>query len=162
MNHRFSLKFIFPQPATGDAVLFRSTTRNPPRVFRVVAHANRGRLDDNLIEHLTADVGKLSKAASMEVTQLFIVQSHQVENRGMDVTNGNGFVESSKAEFIGFACRRTAFDIPASHPHGEGVGIMFTTGRFSEAAVLEGGSAHLRCPDDQRFLQKTSIFEIRQ
>src|SRR6478672_406962 len=52
------------------------------------------------------------------VCQAFVVDAHQVQNRGIDVANMNGVPDDIVAEVVGFAMNDTTLDSAARHPHG--------------------------------------------
>ncbi len=60
-------------------------------------------LCNNVIQHVSTDVGELAQAAGMLITKLVVIQAHEVQNRGVDIPDGDAlFVDRTQPEFIGF------------------------------------------------------------
>ena len=66
---------------------------------RPIRPKSRGEgLSDDLTQHFAADVGQLAESASVEVAEVFIVEAHQVEDRGVNVADGDRFAHGAQTE----------------------------------------------------------------
>ena len=96
----------------------------------------------------------------MEVTQLVVIESHQVENCGVDVADGDLCFGRPQPKLIGGSDTGSAPNIASSHPHHQCPRVVFPAGRLAESPVDERCATHFRGPYDQCFFQKASLVEI--
>src|SRR5262249_56615542 len=80
----------------------------------------------------------------------------------MNVADRYRFSGGLDAELIGLAGSRPGLHISACHPHGEAVLVMVASRLVRFQLVDKWRPAHLRSPDDQRFLVQTSGLQILQ
>ena len=100
-------------------------------------------------------------AAAVMISQEFIVEAQEIEERCMDIPDRDRLLRCTKAEIIGLTGSGAPFDVAASHPHAEGMAIVVTSDIGPDFPVHERCSSHLGCPHDQRFVQQTALFEVR-
>src|ERR1051325_4856898 len=79
---------------------------------------------EDLAFHFAVDIGQAEVAAAVAIGQLLMIESHEVQDRGMQVvivdTAGNGAV----AEVVGGAVHVALLDAAAREPHGETEGMV--------------------------------------
>ena len=79
------------------------------------------------LENRTADIGQLPETPRMAKPQLIIIQSHEVENGRMNVSNGDGVVHRTQSELVGLSDRRSLANISTRHPHDQAIFIVIAT-----------------------------------
>src|SRR5262245_30611419 len=96
--------------------------------------------------------------ALVKVRQPAVVQSHQVQDRGVQVGNVIWLLGSAEAEFVGGADRLTSLDAGAGEPHAETERIVIAA---RPADAFAGRSpAEFAAPDKQRFVPQAGAFQI--
>ena len=86
----------------------------------------------------------------------FMIESHQVEHRRMQIIDVYLAVNAIVAEVIGRTVRDATLDAAACHPHGKTVMIMFTT-----ISILRVRCAsEFTTPEPKRVVQQAARFEI--
>ena len=70
------------------------------------------------------DIGQTEVAAGKAVRQAFVVESQQVQNRGVHVVHVANIFNRLHAEVICRAVNRSTFDSATSHPDGESFRVM--------------------------------------
>lgn len=114
-----------------------------------------------------ADDGAVHVGES-EVTSLepereaFVVESEEVEERGLEIVNVDRVADDIHAEVIGFAEGESGAGAAAGHPDGERVGVMIASPARAivEVALDERGPAEFAPPDDEGVLEESPAFEI--
>ena len=104
------------------------------------------------------DADKLFVETIVEVGQVVGVESHQVQDRRVQVPHVQFTFDRGRAEFVGLSIAHTSFDAATGHIHRKAVGIVVAT-RLS----LELGcrlSSEFAAPDDERFVEHSTLFEI--
>lgn len=110
--------------------------------------------------NLTANIGQGFFAALMQISQQFVIKSHQMKNRRMNIMQVDFVVNSFETEFVCFTVANPALHAATCKPHTEAVRIMIAS--RSILAFTERHATELAAPDNQRFIQKSSFFKIRQ
>ena len=117
-------------------------------------------LGDDLPSHFAVDVRQSKIAARILVRQLFVVDPHQVQNRGVQVVDRHPVLYGIVAEFIGFSIAKTGFDAAARHPHREPLGVMVAADDLRVARLGSWCAAKLAPPQDQRIFQQPPRLEV--
>ena len=94
------------------------------------------------------DVGEGFLATLMEVGQVFVVDTHKVKDRRMDVVNMSLVDHRLEAELIRLAVAHSAFHAATGHPHAEPVRVVVAA--WGVLAFAERHSAKLASPHNQR------------
>ena len=108
-------------------------------------------LRNHLVNHPAADVGQAVIASLESVGELFVIDSHQVQNRGVQIVDMYGILCRVVAEVIRLTDRRTASDTATSHPNGEGILVMVTPGSIGKIALQHRRSTELSTENDECF-----------
>ena len=160
-----TLRPIHPEqqglPAELDSPLKKSI-RRPSGRFACPLEALyiNGLLRFEPLQDVSADIRQSTEASCVEVTQAFVVEAHQVEDRRMDVSDRDDLFGASQTELVGGADRRPALDVAAGHPHAQRPAVVITSGAVRGLAVDERRTPHLRRPNDERILEETTLSEI--
>src|SRR5436190_23775733 len=79
-----------------------------------------------------------------------------MEDRGMDVSDGELILDGGIAEFVGCAIVRAALHAATRHPEREPEGIM-----IAAVAFFRGREAsEFSTPDDERGVQQAALFKV--
>src|SRR5258708_28466082 len=81
-------------------------------------------LRHDLADDFAAVDGGAFGAAVVGVSQLEVVEAHQVEDSGVDVRDVRRAFGGAEADFVGGADDRPALDAAAGHPHREAPGVV--------------------------------------
>ena len=81
-------------------------------------------LPQNLLNHIPMHVGEAHVAAAVVVGEAFVVEAHQVQNRGVQIVDGLAVFDGAVAEVVGGADDGAAFDARARQPEREAVGVV--------------------------------------
>ena len=106
-------------------------------------------LGKNVADHAAVHIGQTIVATTVTVRQLFVVDSHQVQNGRVQIVHVDFILDRVPAEFICSAIGHPAAHTAAGKPHRETKRMMF-------AAVRSFGSrcaAELASPKNQGIVQ---------
>jgi hypothetical protein len=120
----------------------------------------------NFPHDVSVNVGQAKIAAGIMKGELFVIETEQREQRGVQIVNVDGFFRGFEPEFIGGAMNGAALYAATGKPHRESVMVVV-------AAVLDVGVGGARCgdldgrsasefaaPNNQRVLKQTPLLEI--
>src|SRR6266571_1423057 len=110
------------------------------RIYRYSALAN------DLWNQVAINIGEPHIAAVEPIGEFRVIQSQQVQHRGVKVVDGHHLLFRLQAEFVAGADHLPALDARASHPYGHGAGIMVA----ANTPLRDRHSAELAVPNDQR------------
>ena len=85
-----------------------------------------------------------------------MVEAEAVENGGVEVGNGDGFIDDAPADVVGLADDLSAFDAAAGEPGGEGERVMsrpvtvVEPPRFSPSGVRPNSEAQMTMVSSSR------------
>ena len=96
----------------------------------------------------------------MEVGQSHVVQAQQIEDGGVHVPQRDLFLQGLDSELVGGSGGGAALDVSSGHPHHQGELVVVASGSLGLEVVEEGGAAHFRGPDHQRFIQQPPLLEV--
>ena len=119
-----------PDRSGSPPFLFASSPGKPRSRFGLVWEAGCGtliccgRLAQDRLDHVAVDVGQPEVAAGVAIDQPGVVDSHQVQDRGVVVVNVHGVFDDVHAEFVGLAVGTAALDAAAGEQGGERLGVM--------------------------------------
>src|SRR5882724_1528621 len=97
-----------------------------PRANGIPSRAIRlslGDLRDDILHYFAVDVSQAKIAARVTVGELLVIHPKQVENRRVQVVNGNPVLHRAESEFVRLAIGDAALDASASEAHSVAVGI---------------------------------------
>ena len=101
-------------------------------------------------DHGTVDIRQAEVSPLESVRELFVVNSHLVQNGGLKVVNMDGIFHSIESQIIGSAPRDSGFHAAAGHPDREGIGVMIAPPSCAvvDVALNERGASKLASPND--------------
>src|SRR6516165_10125291 len=97
------------------------------------------------------DVGQAEIAPAVAESQPFMVETHQVQDGGMQVVVVDAVFDGAVAELVGGAVDMAALDAAAGQPHAEAQAVM-----IASPALRGRRSTKLAAPDDQCVFQQTA------
>src|SRR5690349_472335 len=71
------------------------------------------------IDHVAIDIRETIIAAVVTIREPRVVETHEVQDGGVQVVDVNFVLNSVPAEVVGRAMHHAAFHAAARHPHGE-------------------------------------------
>ncbi len=81
------------------------------------------------------DADQLLIQAAIEVAQVVRVESQLIQNGRVNSANMQRILYCFSAQFIGRPVRDATLDAATSHPHGEAVRVVISSGTLSYSAV---------------------------
>ena len=109
------------------------------------------------MNQVSGDVSEPEVATVMAVSELLVVEAHQMQDRGVQVMNGGPVFDCFVAKIVGSTILGTTFGPTAGKPHGEGIGVVIATGAV---ALRVGGAAKFAAPDHQSLVEHAALLEI--
>src|SRR5262249_39619481 len=94
----------------------------------------------------------------VQVRHLHVVQAEGPENRGVQIMNVNGPLDSAQTEIVRGADYCALLHATARHPRGEAPGIVVAAVAF----FVEGRAPEFPAPHDQSGIEQAARFEIGQ
>ena len=82
---------------------------------------------DNVFNDIAGDVGEPKVPSTEMVRQLGMIDSHQVQDRGVKVMNVDFIFDSVESEIIGRSINKAALDGTSGHPHREATHIVIAS-----------------------------------
>ena len=101
-------------------------------------------------------VGQPVIAPAVAVRQLFVVEPHQVQNGRVQVVYVDTILDRGQPELVGVAIAHTRFDTASRHPDRKSIVIVIAP----QLAFRRGRPSKLATPNDERFVEKSALFEI--
>ena len=90
-------------------------------------------------------------------TQSLVIETENVEDRGIKIINGGDSFHGLMAKFISRTIAERSFHAGSGQPGGEAIRIMITTTR----ALLESRhTAELRAENDERVVEQASDLKV--
>ncbi|CAD72466.1 hypothetical protein-transmembrane prediction [Rhodopirellula baltica SH 1] len=106
------------------------------------------------------DANQFLVQATIEVGQMVWIESHLMQDRGVQVTDVQRVFDRGGTELVGRPVADAAFDSASGHPHGESVGVVVSA---AAVGVFRGRlTSEFATPNDQGFVQHAGSFQIGQ
>ena len=109
-------------------------------------------------DDFTVDVGQPEVASTVAESQFLVVDSHQVQDRGVEVVEVDLVFNSVIAVFVCASVDKPGTDTTSSHPHRESVRVV-----VAAISVLGGWCpAEFTAPDHQCLVEEATGLEVGQ
>ena len=97
----------------------------------------------------------------MAISELFMVDAHQVKHGSMEIMHTYRILDGIVSEFICFAIHRSWFDSTACHPDAEALGMVVASvvGPINLTLTVIGATK-FATPDHQRFIEQSSLLQV--
>ncbi len=114
-------------------------------------------LDEYVFHHMSMDVGQSSFESVVIERQPFVIESHQVQERGVEVVDG-GLVDGRfESELVAFAVAESLLHAGSGQEAGERTGVVIAAG---SVGLQERHATEFGRPDDQRVFQQAALFHV--
>lgn len=107
---------------------------------------------------MAMDIGEAEVAAAVAEGELLVVETHQVENGGVQIMDMDLLVNGGEAEFVGGAVGQATLDAAAGHPDAEAVMVVVA----SIASLGGGSSAKFTSPEYQGVFEQTALLQVHE
>jgi hypothetical protein len=104
------------------------------------------------MHHLAGDIRQTEITPLGAEAELFVIDAHLMENRGVKVVNMNWIFRGMVAKFICRSEGNSGFHSAACKPHCEGVRVVVATPGFP-CNLGNRCATKFAAPDDKRILQ---------
>src|SRR5688572_2638187 len=84
-------------------------------------------LSKNLANHSTPNVRQLLVATCVQIAQALLVQSHQLQQRGVHISQRNFFVSGTDGKIIGRSKSASPSNAATCHPYDQAVLVMIAS-----------------------------------
>jgi hypothetical protein len=112
-------------------------------------------LCQDVVDYFTVDVGQTIVAAGVAEGELLVVESQEVQDRGVEVVNVDSILANGDPEFVRRAIGDSPLHATSGKPRRKNLVMVFATCVIRLFVV--GSAAELGGPDDQRFVEHSSI-----
>ena len=109
----------------------------------------------------TRRIGQREVPPLKRIGQARMVDTEQVQHRGVKVVDVHRILDDIEAEVVGFAVCHSALNPTPGHPDRKGPRMVVApVGLLGEPALTEDRAAELAAPYDQRIVQHAAVFQI--
>lgn len=109
------------------------------------------------MHHVAVDIGQPSLDPVVIKTQPPVIESGEMQDRGMEVVDANRSFDGPMPERVGGSKGKRGFHARSSHPDCEPIGVVVSaTGSFLE----RGHPAEFTAENHEGVLQQATLFEI--
>src|SRR5438067_288187 len=133
-----------------------STLDPRPSTLFPVSVAKNSR--DDVLDHVPVVVCQPEIAAVVAIRELLVIKAEQRENRGVEIVDVDFVRNSLRAELIGRAVNRAAFDAAAGQPGAEAARVVIAARELVAVAVAHDRAPELAAPYDQRCVEQSARF----
>ena len=122
--------------------------------------ARRDVLCQDFLNHLAMHIGQAEVPALETESQSGVIDSQQMQDRGLKVVDGNGILNGLEAEIVGSSVSHAWLDPSTCHPDSKCVWMVIAAPGFDflDFALKEWSSAKFAAPDDERFIEQATAF----
>ena len=111
---------------------------------------------EDVADDVAVDIGETAVDAGGAEGELFVVDTHEVEDGGVEVVAPCDAFGGFAAEFVAAAVGGAWFDACAGEPCDEATAVVIAAG----AALGEGSAAEFGGPDDEGIVEETALGEV--
>jgi len=143
------------------ATIARLILRNHRRILILFIHAERKatlyKSRDNAVDDLGGQhASQLLFEAAVEVGQFAEVETHEMQDRGMEIMDSDWLLLGFVTELVAGADDLPALDPRAGHPQGHGAWVVVAAHAF----LGNRHAAELAMPDDQRRVEEAASLQV--
>ena len=114
-------------------------------------------LREELFDNLAVNIGEPEVTPLKSVGEFGVIEAEKVHDGRVQIMNVDFVLGGVEAEFVGFAHGEAGLDAAAGQPHRETIWMMIAT---IAAALDHGGAAKFAAPNNQCFIEETTLLEI--
>src|SRR5439155_27284347 len=90
-----------------------------------------GRSGQDVFYDLAVNVGEAEVTALVAEDQFFVIETQKMQDRGLEIVDGNFIPNDGKAQFICFAISNSVLHTPAGEKDREAIGVMIPAQNFA-------------------------------
>ena len=105
----------------------------------------------NTLDHVPVDVGETEVSSAETVAERLVIESHEVEDGGVEIVDGLPVLHHPVAVLVGGAVDESLLEATAGQPEAEAEGIVVP----AVLALDERRPSELAREDDQGLVQET-------
>ena len=110
---------------------------------------------------VAGDIGKSIVATSEAVSQAFVIDAKQMQDRGLQIVYVDGLFSDIEAEVVGTAVNVSLANTTSGEPDTEGLWMMVASvGLLTATDFAHGCSSKFSGHHDKCFIQQTALIEI--
>ena len=109
---------------------------------------------------MAVNIGQAVAAALEFVGESFVIDSQQVQERGVEVVDVQAIAGDVVAEFVGLAVHDAGLHAAAGHPNAEAAGMMIAAEIRLNLALAIIRASKLAAPDNKRVVEQATAFQI--
>src|SRR5690349_7412143 len=94
-----------------------------------------GGSSQDVFHHAAGNVGQPKIAPAVAIRELLVVQSHLVQNRGVQIMHVNGILDHAEAEVVRPAVDEAAFESASRKQHSEAQMIVIAAALYLDVAA---------------------------
>ena len=114
-------------------------------------------LAENLFHHISVDVGEAIVPTAMEVGEVFMIDTHEMKQGGMEIMDIDFVFHGIVAEVVGLPVVISGFHPSSGEPGGESVRVMVSSILMPTGNTVEkfkgGSSAKFTAADDEGIVE---------
>ena len=114
---------------------------------------------DDVVDHTSTHVGEPEVSPGVPEGQLFVVQAHQVEDGGVQITNVSTIFHRPHSKFVSGSVAVARLDTSAGHPDGEPEMVVVPAGLVGRD-VGGRGATELTSPQYECLVQQPASLEV--
>lgn len=114
-------------------------------------------LGEDLLDQVSVDIGQTIVAALESEGQAGVIESEQMQDRGVEVVDMDWVLDSVEPKVIGFAVDPAFFQSTAGHPNAEGSVVVVST---IIATLDHRRASEFASPDHEGVFEQSESFEI--
>ena len=120
-------------------------------------------LRNDVFYYFARNICKPEPSTEMFVNQFFMIYTHQVHDRGLEIVNMNGVFDNVIRKIVGLAEGDPRLHAAAGHPHAEAprVVVAAVVGP-AEGALGVNGAAEFPAPDHEGVVEEAPAPEVRK
>ena len=108
----------------------------------------------------TVYISQAILSALIAVGQPRVIDTAQMQHRGLHVVNMNGIGRDVPGEVVGFSVDRAAFDAAARHPPAVGSSKVIAALGICRVSLTKRRASEFTTPDDERIIQHSAFLQI--
>ncbi|MEY3459406.1 MAG: hypothetical protein RL215_2563 [Planctomycetota bacterium] len=111
---------------------------------------------DDGVDDISGDIGQSEVAAGVAEGELFVIESEEVEEGGMEIMDMDAIMDGAEPEFVRFAPGHSTANTAPGEPCGEAIVVVIASG----AIFGGGGASKFTSPEDERVFEQSALFEV--
>jgi len=129
--------------------------------------SGRSGLPDQIVDHISRDIGEAEVATGIAEGELFVVKSQEPHDGCVQVMDVDNVFNGFESKLIGGSVHISTSNTASGHPHGEAVVVVIASVDLSSVGTgfgqLHGrGASEFAAPDNESIFEHAPLFEVGQ